>query len=359
MRVEMLPAMFGMAMWVEWPDGAGTTHRLLVDAGPGPAYDVLWRRLMDLPRQQRTLDLLVVSHIDADHIEGVLRLLQDREPMGLHIGEVWFNGWPALAPLGILGPAQGEMLGALLERDLGRRWNASAGGAGNAVMVPTEGPPPCHELPGGATVTVLSPFIEQLLVLKDKWRTVLSAAGQTPGAGANALVALSQRRDLAGLCATGMLGGGRRRPTRDSSIANGTSIAILLEQDGHRLLIAADAWADVLERGVDRLLAERHARRLDVDAFQLPHHGSRANITESLLDKVRADRYLVTTNGDHYHHPDAEAIELVISHERAARRRPEFVFNYCTSTTLPWANAVRQKAEGYRATYPTGASMLL
>jgi hypothetical protein len=320
----------------------------------------MWRRMMSLPKKERHIDLLVVSHIDADHIEGVLRLLQDRAPMGLRIDDVWFNGWPALASLGILGPEQGEMLGALLDRDLKKRWNKAFGGPEHAVMVPTDGAPPSQDLPGDAKVTVLSPFIQQLLELKDKWRSVLSAAGQKPGDSANALVALSKRRDLAGLCAGGMLGGSGIPMTKDSSIANGTSIALLVEQGGQRLLVAADAWADVLESGIDRLLAAHPRKtRIDVDAFQLPHHGSRANITATLLAKVRTDTYLVTTNGDRYQHPDPEAIDLVLAQEKAAKRKPELVFNYCSATTLPWADPGRQKSEGYRATYPTGASVVL
>jgi hypothetical protein len=58
--------------------------------------------------------------VDADHIEGCIRLLQD-EKLGLDIREIWFNGQPQLDGLpdpadDQLGPEQGEFLGALIRK---------------------------------------------------------------------------------------------------------------------------------------------------------------------------------------------------------------------------------------------------
>jgi flavorubredoxin len=54
--------------------------------------------LSRLPTADRRLDLLVISHIDDDHIGSILPLIErsDAELPGLSIDDVWFNGLPQL-----------------------------------------------------------------------------------------------------------------------------------------------------------------------------------------------------------------------------------------------------------------------
>jgi len=91
LRLEMLPAGHGDSIWIEYGDRS-SPHRLLVDGGTGPTYDTLRTRIAALPEDDRRFELAVVTHIDADHIEGFIRLLQD-ERLGVEFADVWFNGW--------------------------------------------------------------------------------------------------------------------------------------------------------------------------------------------------------------------------------------------------------------------------
>src|SRR3982750_4502457 len=120
LRLEMLPAAHGDALLVTW-GSERRPHRMLVDAGALGTYRAIHDRieaLGDLPE----LQLLVVTHVDGDHIEGVIRLLQDSAALRLRIGEVWFNGWPQLPESDRQGADYGEMVGALLQRG-GLPWN--------------------------------------------------------------------------------------------------------------------------------------------------------------------------------------------------------------------------------------------
>ncbi len=128
-RIDMLPAAQGDSLWIEY--GPRTKpHRVLIDGGTAPTYDHLRARIMRLPERDRHFDLWIVSHVDADHIEGVIVLLQDRS-LKLSVDDVWFNGWKHL-PTDRLGPAQGEMLSGILDRrkPWGRKlpWNLASGG---------------------------------------------------------------------------------------------------------------------------------------------------------------------------------------------------------------------------------------
>ena len=93
-------------------------------------YDTaLRRRITKLPENKRTFELIVVTHIDADHIDGSLILLQELPSLNVRINELWFNGWDQLTkPEGareVYAPLQGEFLGGLITVDpaLKRVWN--------------------------------------------------------------------------------------------------------------------------------------------------------------------------------------------------------------------------------------------
>jgi glyoxylase-like metal-dependent hydrolase (beta-lactamase superfamily II) len=115
LTVEMLPAEHGDCLWVEYGD-PGRPSVLLIDGGTGAAATTrrLGRRIADRLGHDHPAALAVVTHVDADHITGVLDLLE-APGRDLPFAEVWFNGWEHLAP-GVRGPVQGERLGDALRR---------------------------------------------------------------------------------------------------------------------------------------------------------------------------------------------------------------------------------------------------
>lgn len=329
--VTMLPAAHGDALWVEWDGG-----RMLIDGGPRTTYKFLHDRVRALPPAARHFDRLVVTHIDGDHIEGVVRLLQDWTPLKATVGEVWFNGWHQIEPFApTLGADQGEMVAAMIER-------AALAANDKALMVPVSGPLPELSLPGGARVTLLSPGEAQLRKLRADWVKVLKRVGVTPGKPDEALERLKRRSDLRGL--EGALGGDRL----DNSVANASSIAFLFEHGARSALFTGDGHSPVLISGLRRLLAQRGVPRLDVDLVKLPHHGSAANVTADLLALIRSPRFLVSTNGAIFHHPDAAAIQRVLDAQPAGAEITLF-FNYRSATTKRWD---RPDDVRFRAVYP-------
>jgi hypothetical protein len=51
--------------------------------------------------------------------------------------------------------------------------------------------------------------------------------------------------------------------------------------------------------------------RLAIDAIKLPHHGSVKNVSADFLTGVDCQRFLVSTNGDYFRHPDPETLGLL------------------------------------------------
>lgn len=342
LRLEMLPAEHGDALLLEYGTGAGVTHRTLIDGGPENAYAGVRERLLQLPvgpNGHRHLELLVITHVDADHIEGVVKMLQDHE-LALSFGDVWFNDWNHIAllekarPPDRLGPEAGEFLGALLEQQE-QTWNAAFAGA--TVMVPPDPGAPLQRwtTPGGLSLTVVSPTVDTLIKLRRKWKSAIEAAGFAPGSRDSALRQFSTRR----WAKAPRLGNESVRKSLDHSEANASSIALLAEFGGRRLLLGADAFADVLRPTLQRWMAEapadHAAGRVQLDAFKLAHHGSGNNMTPQLMGVLASDDYLVSTNGKRFRHPDREAIEIVLA-GHVGPAPPVLRFNYRTPFTMPW-----------------------
>ncbi|BBX66544.1 ComEC/Rec2 family competence protein [Mycolicibacterium psychrotolerans] len=65
--VEMLPAGHGDCLWIEYGD---PVRRVLVDGGPYYSYKHLRARIERLDPTDRHFELLIITHVDADHIEG-------------------------------------------------------------------------------------------------------------------------------------------------------------------------------------------------------------------------------------------------------------------------------------------------
>jgi len=341
LKLEMMQAAYGDALLLEY-GSEDDPSRILIDGGPYYRYEALRDRLLMIPEGERSFELLVITHIDADHIDGIIKLLQDPS-LGVSFDDVWFNGWKHLQPPtpGVLGAKQGEYLGALLEREQ-LPWNEAA--RGKSLVVPEDGDLPRFAMKGGAEITLLSPGPDELENLRQHWEKALKKVHFTPGDTQQALAELEHKARYGP--PTGVLGS-----EPDSSEANGSSIGFMLSYEGTNLLLAGDAFAPVMERSLERFHDEAGTPQT-VAAFKLAHHGSFSNITKKLVKRARTNRYLVSSNGAYFKHPDQETLELIVKNHEG--ERPELVFNYRSEYTKPWADPERQESLGYDAAYPEG-----
>jgi beta-lactamase superfamily II metal-dependent hydrolase len=96
LALTMLPARQGDALWIRWGDEA-SPHQLIIDMGTEEIGTAIRERLQQLDESQREFELLVVTHVDRDHIGGILTCLAEAEPLAqLKFKDVWFNGWTHL-----------------------------------------------------------------------------------------------------------------------------------------------------------------------------------------------------------------------------------------------------------------------
>jgi beta-lactamase superfamily II metal-dependent hydrolase len=310
-RIELLPAQRGDALWISYGEPA---RHVLVDAGPsetiGTLVPELERRIRALPRRTDAVELLITTHIDADHIQGIVSLLSDPARLP-QFRDIWFNSFQHLAP-GLLGGPDGEQLTRILER-APERWNKAFGG--EAVVLPETGPLTIA-LDGGLEIVLLSPTAAGLAKLVPKWEEECRKAGLLPGHGAE-VPRSAQREGLLGFDIDTLAAA---RYGRDRAEANGSSIAFVAKFEGKSVLCAADAHSEVMEQSLDALGPGPHK----FTAVKISHHGSKANISPKFLERVRSRNWLVSTNGANFKHPHGEALARIVT----TQPKPVFHLNY-------------------------------
>jgi hypothetical protein len=287
------------------------------------------------------LEVLLMSHIDSDHIGGAMPFFKAVQA-GLRLGDVWFNGWRHVS--GHLGARQGEMFSTAIQ-DFELPWNEWR--AGQTIVLDGD-ELPVHVLPGGMKLTLLSPTPAELRKLKPVWVRELKKYGLEPGGR------VDYRRFLKGTPSTSTdIDELADTPfTGDKGAPNGTSIAVLAEFKGGSALFAADAHAPVLTESIRKLLRARGGTRLKLDAFKVAHHASQNNLSTELLQLLNCSRYIISTNGDYFSHPDRQAIGRIIKYGNYDSVRPALYFNYKSRFNEVWSREDLQEKYGYSAHYP-------
>jgi hypothetical protein len=352
LAIEMLPGGHGDALLVEWGN-VNYPKRMLVDVGTVHSYTDVRTRLLETGDSR--YETFVITHVDEDHIGGAVSLLDDRD-LRHRVKHIWFNGYVHCRQGGsVLGPVDGERLTKLI-RDGSYRWNESftwpaeadvaeamAASVGGPVVVPSDGELPRVELAGEAVIHLLSPTGPKLALMADVWEDVVKRNHLVPGAGTDRLPTTPKpyRKPVKDIGETLTLLELEALATMstDPSEANGSSIAFILEvPSGDKdmpflALFGADAHAPVLARSLKRFARQTGQAKVRLDLFKLSHHGSRANISRSLMALLDVDTFLLSSNGDNFGHPNDAAIACAIL---GSTGPATFHCNYRNERTLPW-----------------------
>lgn len=253
-EVHALAAEHGDCIVLSYGDGV-KQFRLVVDAGVASTAERLKKVLST--SGDAVWELLVVTHIDLDHIGGTLSLLSDKSIV-TRFGDIWFNGRQHLE-LGRESMAVGEgvQLAKLLGRD-GVCWNKAFDE--DAVCLDDKDMPVRKTLcKSEATITVLSPSRERLAALRTLW-DLWVAREEAPVVPVNIENEADpgENTDIEALSATyASISELANSPSStDNSTTNASSIAFIFEYGGIRILLSADAHAIVLFKSAAKLPPE-------------------------------------------------------------------------------------------------------
>lgn len=311
-ELKALQAAHGDAFIVSY--GEDIVRHIMIDGGPPSTVSNILSVLEDLRINDcLRIELLVISHYDLDHIGAILELLR-AAPAWLSIGDIWFNGRHHSSPGDALGPRESDELSEMLGGGL--PWNRAFNG----------GPVVANShhwitLEGGLKVLVLSPTENELEVVGREW-------GQQKQTSNNSTAPADTLGRSDTWPAPPFANVKRSGLRADTSPANGSSIALLLEYQKTKVLLAADAFAEVISESLDAL----HDQPVEVALLKLSHHGSQGNTSASLLKAIDCKKFLISTDGSIHRHPDQTLIARILDQIR----NPEFVFNYENQHTLNW-----------------------
>jgi hypothetical protein len=293
---------------------------LVIDGGPAGIYkNSLKARLQQLcgafgANGKLNLELVMVSHIDDDHIHGILDWMKDIEKgkaVPCNIPTFWYNSFddvtgtaaeeirtrlaslaagPGAVPVDSSADSRaGRVVAASVGqgREL-RAWAAEhaiglnmpfkgEGGKPGLVMAPLTKP---VSRPGGLKLHVVGPDRQRLADLLAQWKKEV-AKHPDPVVVASFV---------------------------DKSVPNLSSIVVVAEFEKRRMLLTGDARGDYIRDGLRQAGFLDGQDRAHFDLIKLPHHGSDRDMDEEWLRNITADHYVISANGQH-DNPDADTVE--------------------------------------------------
>ncbi|MES2442162.1 MAG: hypothetical protein V4574_04975 [Pseudomonadota bacterium] len=294
-------------------DAPGT---VLIDGGPSQVWKgSLKPRLRKLadnrPGGPFAIDLMMVSHIDDDHIRGIVDMTEEwRDTVTDHavwpfpVRELWHNSFERVAGadptrvtaslLASFGEPEIPDLddfegdhdreatykilasvgqGAQLRKDAQLLGLPTNSGFDRLVRPGAAGSP--FKLGPDLELHVVGPLAEQLDKLQEEF------AKELPPLASYA----------------------------DDAVPNLSSIVVLARYKGKTVLLTGDARGDYILKGLEKagLLT---GGKIHIDVLKMQHHASERNTADDFFTKVTADHYVASASGK-FENPDRATFEMI------------------------------------------------
>ncbi len=351
MKIKCFNAKNGDAIYIRNNEGIN----IFIDMGYPETYTrYISNDINVIDQCGEVIDLLIITHIDQDHISGAISFLRDIQSEKYSqsiLKQVWHNSYRHLSVAtkensskedlyvveeflnklsklnslisdATISAKQGSTLAGLIFGS-GIEWNKDFSHGPivgvNDVSI------------GNLKVTVLTPSNYILKNLKRYWKSELCKMKYDFAFGEeevfddafefymlNETVLQNNSNSISsdsGECFHALLDNGVLVESEgDSSVTNASSIATIIENDSCRILLTSDAH----DNDLYEILYEQSQNgiNMEFDLVKLSHHGSRNN-NSKWLELVSSKYYLISTDGSKHNHPDVEAIvNLILSNSK-------------------------------------------
>jgi beta-lactamase superfamily II metal-dependent hydrolase len=327
-KLEAFRAKWGDALLIHYGSKAEPMYALIDGGPPGTWDDVLRPALAELrpgPDKALSLSWIALSHVDEDHVTGVLDLFEEWDTRATEDGNpqrviaastTLFHNMPGpsapqhgtaavrpapnpkdprvalearmaavdrrLPVTGVASYQQGSRLG-----DIASNRNVDRNPTSGSRLL--TGDELTDAVVGPLRVRVVSPTPAIVDRLITEWEK--EVAKIRPGVATVGRVV-------------------------ERKIQNLSSIVLLVEQGTKKMLLCGDALdLDVLA-GLEALgLRTAGDPPFQVDLLKLPHHGSRANNHREQFAGIKARHYVISANG-RFDNPDESTIDLLLDTEK-------------------------------------------
>ncbi|CAI9685488.1 ComEC/Rec2 family competence protein [Elizabethkingia anophelis] len=312
--IYFLKASQGDCFLIETYDLDDNKIFIMIDGGVPHTFR---KYIAPLLKNIKVLDLLVLTHIDDDHISGLTTFFSSELYKKIEIKEYWANCKESLLCKNSNKVSFGSAVSfnTLLNEREGEqgeyKWDKEIVYTGTSVKIKN------------VELTILSPQMKQIEIFREKWKDYIEKLADNEVAhSVSNQISKGSITELAGLPFV-------PNKSLENDFVNASSIAFILKTNDLSILFLADARAEVI---IDSLigLGYNTENKLSVDYVKLSHHGSKNNTSLELLNYISCNRYVISTNGGvgRSKHPDRETISRILCREKDKNEKTYFYFNY-------------------------------
>lgn len=271
---------------------------ILLDGGTASTFEYsLKKELKDITK----IDLLILTHIDSDHIGGLIKLFKNSIIDKIEIKEIWVNH-PELVDVNsgeLISFKQGNNLKKLILEKKPKVQIQNISNENKDINL------------SGIKFEILSPTKEILNSLYNKWEQLKPNNQHQKENISLKHDQVSYDIDLKKMSLTAF----NPNNTIETDIVNASSISFILTCPDIVILFLADSRSEIIEKELKKL-DYTNTKKLDCDYVKISHHGSKNNTSNSLLELIDCSSFIISTNGGsiNHKHPSRETIARIIYH---------------------------------------------
>lgn len=323
MRTQFLPANNGDCIWISFFDENEEVRNIIIDGGTPETYCKKDKKgklnlgafghLVELIRAQgQKIDLLILTHVDNDHIKGITTWFENDSHATDLIGTVLFNSGQLIfdyfKKTDILenhieltpsfGTDTGIVEGVTFEKAISDAgiWTRKIIMAGQVISF--------H----GAELKILSPDDSGLEELLTKW--VNKAPESLTSRPTDYKLSLKSHIENDSF-------------VKDTSVHNGSSIAFILTFNDRNLLFLADAHPEKIIAGLNHF-GFTEENKLECEYVKMAHHGSKFNTKVELLRLIESPIYVISSDGSGSALPHKQCLARLLNEKKSL----SLYFNY-------------------------------
>jgi hypothetical protein len=345
MKINFLKAFNGDSILISFVDKEGENRNILIDGGISetyklnkgpkgkPVYGELKTTIDSIRNSNVFIDLLIITHIDDDHIGGILKWFDEDIDAYKIVKKVWFNSGGLIANFlneienidlrHFINPLKDSQTSVNQGIEFSeyifdkRIWDREIKLQTNIIKT------------FGLEFKILSPNNAKINNLLKDWRKkdpdLLTAAREN-----------DYRKSLKEYIESDIF-------EQDNATPNGSSIAFVLNYEGNNLLFLGDSHPTVIIEGLNHFGYSEN-NPIKAELVKISHHGSKGNTNVELLKCIDSKKYVISTDGRSHEHPHKQCLARLINEKRDCniyfnyKERMEMIFSKQDKIDFPEFN---------------------
>lgn len=315
MNIKFLKAFKGDSILLSFTDNENIERNILIDGGTGSTYfenksrmkGELYSIIELIKSKNKRIDLLILTHIDDDHIGGILRWFAKDQGAFKLIDKVWFNSGKSIAKhfesleneeleltLDIFNDTFTSVKQAkkfedyLTEKNI---WDKKIILQGQTSEI------------NGLKIQILSPTnkkLEKLLKEFKKPKDNYFTSGEESDWNILLSDFITEENSK------------EYKFDVDDSVPNGSSIAFILTFNEKNYVFLGDSHpTDIIESLTD--LGFSKEEPLISELLKVSHHGSCRNTNKELLEIIKTDNYIISSDGTSDNLPNKRTFSRIVN----------------------------------------------